>query len=94
MTVFPERYICFHLFSLVMTYDLETRYPYDLTTDTFLVLYSEVTDRLIFASRISLHPLEFFGFLDHLLRDESEFSSFMGKYVCLIFIGLDFFIET
>lgn len=94
MTIFSERNIDCHFFCLVIADDLEARYHDDLTTDTLLVLYREVSYRLIFASCFSLHAFEFLCFLDHLLCYESEFSSFMGKYVCLIFIGLYFFIES
>jgi hypothetical protein len=73
---------------------LEARDMYDLTTDTFLVRDFEVADGLIFTSRFSLHPFEFFRFFHHLLGYESQLSSLMGKYIGLIFIGLDFFIES
>lgn len=94
MAIFPERDTRAHLCCLVISYDLEARYAYDLATDPFLIRDTEVAYRLIFASCIALHPFEFFRFLDHFLGDETELSSLMSKDVCLVFIGLDFFIET
>lgn len=56
---------------MVVADDLEALDLDDLPTDTFLVFYLELSDRLIFASCLSLHTLEFFSFFDHLLRYES-----------------------
>lgn len=94
MTIFPERDTGLHLCRLMVADDLKTRYPYDLTTDTFLVRDFEVADRLVFTSGIALHPFEFFRFLDHFFGDKSELSSLVCEYICLIFVGLDFFIKA
>jgi hypothetical protein len=94
MTVLPERDIDFHILSLVVADDLEALDLDDLSTDTFLIFYLEFSDRLIFASSLSLHTLEFFGFFDHLLRYESEFSSLVGEYIGLVLVGLDLLIQS
>lgn len=94
MTIFPERDTRVHLCCLVITDYLETTDSDNFSTDTFLVRDLEVAYRLVLASRISLHSFEFFCFFDHFLGDNSKLSSLMGKYVCLIFVGLDFFIEA
>ena len=94
MTILPERDIYLHIFSLVVADDLETLDLDDLSTDTFLIFYLELSDCLIFASCFSFHTLQFFSFFDHLLRDKSEFSSFVGEHIGLVFVGLDLFVES
>ena len=94
MAIFAEGDACLHFCCLVIADYLKTTDFDDFSTDTFLVRDFEITYRLVFASRISLHPFELFGFFDHFLCDESELSSLMGKYICLIFISLYFFIES
>jgi hypothetical protein len=94
MTIFPERDIDLHILGLMVADDLETLDLDDLSTDTFLVLDLELSDCLIFASRLSLHALEFFSFFYHLLRYESEFSSLVGEHIGLVLVGLDLLVES
>ena len=94
MTVLPERDIHFHLFCLMVADDLEARDLDYLSTDTSLVFYFEFSYRLIFSACLSLHPFEFFCFLDHFLCDESELTTFMSKHIGLVFVGLDLFVES
>jgi hypothetical protein len=72
--------------------DLETLDLDDLSADTCLIFDLEFSDRFIFSSCLSFHTFEFFCFFDHFLRNQSEFSSFVGKYIGLIFVGLDLFV--
>lgn len=77
-----------------MTYHLEARNLDNLSTDTFLIRYLEISDSLIFTANISFICFQFFCFFDHLFRYGTELSSLMGKHICLVFIGLDFFFEA
>ena len=79
---------------MMISDDLETGDLDDLTTDALLKGDREFTDRLIFTADVSFGRFEFFGFLDHLLSDSPELTTFMGEYVCLIFVGLDFFFKA
>ena len=94
MTIFSEGDIDGFLDRMMMTDDLETRDPYDLTTDTFLVRDFEIPYRLILSPHITLACFEFSSLFDHLLCYRSEFSSLMGKDIRLIFIRLDLFLES
>ena len=94
MSIFSESDTYFFFYWFMVFDDFEARDLDDLSSDSFLVWDSKISNSLIFPTDIAFHRLEFFRLFYHFFRYESEFSSFVSKDVGLFFVFSDFFFET